>query len=53
MELAEFAAWARRPARNVVVVADEAARLSPRTVNRMLTASTSCKRGAAAPSRRT
>lgn len=37
MELAEFAAWARRPARNVVVVADEAARLSPRTVNRMLT----------------
>ncbi|MEJ7786914.1 MAG: site-specific integrase [Solirubrobacteraceae bacterium] len=36
-ELAEFAAWARRPARNVVVLADEAARLSPRTVNRMLT----------------
>jgi site-specific recombinase XerD len=37
MELAEFAAWARRPAKNVVVLADEAARLSPRTVNRMLT----------------
>ncbi|MCA1679652.1 MAG: site-specific integrase [Actinobacteria bacterium] len=37
MELAEFAAWARRPARNVIVVADDAARLSPRTVNRMLT----------------
>jgi integrase/recombinase XerD len=36
MELAEFAAWARRPARNVVVLADEASRLSPRTVNRML-----------------
>ena len=36
-ELAEFAAWARRPARNVVVLSDEAARLSPRTVNRMLT----------------
>jgi len=36
-ELAEFAAWARRPAKNVVVLADEAARLSPRTVNRMLT----------------
>jgi hypothetical protein len=28
MELAEFAAWARRPAENVVVLADEAARLS-------------------------
>lgn len=37
MELAEFAAWARRPAKNVVVLADEAARLSPKTVNRMLT----------------
>lgn len=37
MELAEFAAWARRPAKNVVVLADEASRLSPRTVNRMLT----------------
>ena len=37
-ELAEFAAWARRPASNVVVLVDEAARLSPKTVNRMLTA---------------
>jgi integrase/recombinase XerD len=36
MELAEFAAWARRPAENVVVLADEAARVSARTVNRML-----------------
>ena len=36
MELGEFAAWARRPAANVVVLADEAARLSARTVNRML-----------------
>ncbi|MDQ6777077.1 MAG: site-specific integrase [Actinomycetota bacterium] len=36
MELGEFAAWARRPAENVVVLADDAARLSPRTVNRML-----------------
>lgn len=38
IELGEFAAWARRPAENVVVLADEAARLSPRTVNRMLAA---------------
>ena len=37
MELGEFAAWARRPAANVVVLAEEAARLSARTVNRMLT----------------
>jgi integrase/recombinase XerD len=37
MELGEFAAWARRPAENVVVVAEGAARLSARTVNRMLT----------------
>ena len=36
MELGEFAAWARRPAENVVVLAEEAARLSARTVNRML-----------------
>ena len=36
MELGEFAAWARRPAENVVVLADESARLSARTVNRML-----------------
>jgi integrase/recombinase XerD len=35
-ELGEFAAWARRPAVNVVVLAEEAARLSARTVNRML-----------------
>ena len=35
-ELAEFAAWARRSAESVVVLADGAARLSPRTVNRML-----------------
>jgi integrase/recombinase XerD len=35
-ELAEFAAWARRPAVNVVVLAEEAARLSARSVNRML-----------------
>jgi site-specific recombinase XerD len=36
MELGEFAAWARRPAANVVVLAEEAARVSARTVNRML-----------------
>ncbi|MGA2014404.1 MAG: site-specific integrase [Solirubrobacteraceae bacterium] len=36
LELGEFAAWARRPAANVVVLAEEAARLSARTVNRML-----------------
>ena len=36
MELGEFAAWARRPAANVVVLAEEPARLSARTVNRML-----------------
>ena len=36
LELGEFAAWARRPAENVVVLADEAARVSARTVNRML-----------------
>jgi integrase/recombinase XerD len=36
MELAEFAAWARRPVENVVVLAEESARLSARTVNRML-----------------
>jgi site-specific recombinase XerD len=36
--LGEFAAWARRPAENVVVLAEEAARRSARTVNRMLTA---------------
>ena len=36
MELGEFAEWARRPAPNVVVLAEEAAHLSARTVNRML-----------------
>ncbi len=36
MELGEFAAWARRPAANAVVLAEESARLSARTVNRML-----------------
>ena len=37
-ELGEFAAWARRPAENVIVLSELAARRSPRTVNRMLTA---------------
>jgi integrase/recombinase XerD len=37
-ELGEFAAWARRPAENVVVLSELAARRSARTVNRMLTA---------------
>ncbi|MGO9960651.1 MAG: site-specific integrase [Solirubrobacteraceae bacterium] len=37
-ELAEFAAWARRPAENVVALSEQTARRSPRTVNRMLTA---------------
>jgi integrase/recombinase XerD len=36
VELGEFAAWARRPAANVVVLAGESARLSARTVNRMV-----------------
>src|SRR5205814_9001025 len=36
LELGEFAAWARRPAENVVVLAEELARLSARTVKRML-----------------
>jgi hypothetical protein len=35
---AEFAAWPRRLVENVVVLAEEAARRSARTVNRMLTA---------------
>jgi integrase/recombinase XerD len=35
--LGEFAAWARRPAANVVLLHDHAARRSARTVNRMLT----------------
>jgi integrase len=38
LELGEFAAWARRPAPNVVVLSEAAARRSARTVNRMLTA---------------
>jgi len=37
-ELGEFAAWAWRPADNVVVLSELAARRSARTVNRMLTA---------------
>ncbi len=38
MELGEFAAWARQPAENVVVLSELAARRSARTVNRMLSA---------------
>ena len=34
--LGEFAAWARRPAQNVVLLGDHAARRSAATVNRML-----------------
>jgi integrase/recombinase XerD len=37
-ELGEFAAWARRPAENVVVISEQAAKRSAGTVNRMLTA---------------
>jgi integrase/recombinase XerD len=37
-ELGEFAAWARRPAANVVVISEQAAKRSASTVNRMLTA---------------
>jgi integrase/recombinase XerD len=37
-ELGEFAAWARRPAPNVLVLSEQAARRSASTVNRMLTA---------------
>ena len=37
-ELGEFAGWARRPAENVVVISELAAKRSARTVNRMLTA---------------
>lgn len=37
-ELGEFAAWARRPAENVVVISEQAARRSASTVNRMLAA---------------
>ena len=35
--LGEFAGWARRPAANVVVLHERAARRSAKTVNRMLT----------------
>ncbi len=38
MELGEFAVWARRPAPNVLVLSEQAARRSASTVNRMLTA---------------
>jgi Phage integrase, N-terminal SAM-like domain len=38
MEIGEFAAWARRPASNVIVLSDAVARRSARSVNRMLTA---------------
>ena len=37
-ELGEFAAWARRPAPNVLVLSEQAAKRSASTVNRMLTA---------------
>ena len=37
-ELGEFAAWARRPAENVVVISELAAKRSASTVNRMLAA---------------
>ena len=37
-ELGEFAAWAQRPAENVVVISEQAAKRSASTVNRMLTA---------------
>ncbi len=36
--LGEFAAWARRPAENVVVISEVAAKRSASTVNRMLAA---------------
>ena len=38
VELGEFAAWARRPAENVLVLSELAARRSASTVNRMLAA---------------
>lgn len=38
MEIGEFAAWARQPAENVVLLSDDVARRSARTVNRILTA---------------
>ena len=36
--LGEFAAWARRPAENVLVLSEQAAKRSASTVNRMLAA---------------
>jgi integrase/recombinase XerD len=38
VELGEFAAWARRPAENVLVLSEQAAKRSASTVNRMLAA---------------
>ena len=38
LELGEFAAWARRPAENVLVLSEQAAKRSASTVNRMLAA---------------
>jgi integrase/recombinase XerD len=38
VELGEFAAWARRPAENVLVLSEQAAKRSVSTVNRMLAA---------------
>jgi site-specific recombinase XerD len=38
VELGEFASWARRPAENVLVLSEQAAKRSASTVNRMLAA---------------
>ena len=38
VELGGFAAWARRPAEDVLVLSEQAARRSASTVNRMLAA---------------
>jgi integrase len=38
VELGEFAAWGRRPAENVLVLSEQAAKRSASTVNRMLAA---------------
>jgi len=38
MEIGEFAAWARQPARRTAVLRDEKARRTPKTVNRILSA---------------
>ena len=43
-EMGEFAAWARRPAENVLVLSELAARRSASTVNRMLAAVIDCQR---------